>query len=46
VNLDPRHTQSGWVDFDRAPGDTYELRNFVQLDPPTLPAQPFGATRK
>ena len=60
LNLDPRNTQSGWVDFDRAPGDTYELhdlvaaghytwkgrRNFVQLNPHTLPAHVFRVTRK
>jgi len=60
VNLDPHHTQSGWVDFERAPGDTYELhdlvaaghytwtgrRNFVQLNPHTLPAHVFRVTRK
>jgi starch synthase (maltosyl-transferring) len=60
VNLDPHHTQAGWVDFERAPGDTYELhdlvaaghyswhgrRNFVQLNPHTLPAHVFRVTRK
>ena len=29
VNLDPHHMQAGWVDFDRAPGDTYELHDLV-----------------
>ena len=60
VNLDPRYTQAGFVDFDRAPGDSYVLddlvagshytwsgrRNFVQLDPHTLPAHVFRVTRK
>ena len=60
VNLDPRHTQSGWVDFDRAPAASYDLRdlvaaghytwtgqrNFVQLNPHTLPAHVFRVTRK
>ena len=60
VNLDPRYTQGGWIDFDRAPGDPYVLddlvvashytwsgrRNFVQLDPHTLPAHVFRVVRK
>jgi starch synthase (maltosyl-transferring) len=60
VNLDPVHTQSGFVDFDRAPSASYELhdlvaaghytwsgrRNFVQLNPHTLPAHVFRVTRK
>ena len=60
VNLDPRHTQSGWVDFERAPAASYDLhdlvaaghytwsgrRNFVQLNPHTLPAHVFRVTRK
>ncbi|MBV9191240.1 MAG: alpha-1,4-glucan--maltose-1-phosphate maltosyltransferase [Betaproteobacteria bacterium] len=60
VNLDPRYTQAGFIDFDRAPGDTYVLddlvagshytwsgrRNFVQLDPHTLPAHVFRVARK
>ena len=60
VNLDPRNTQSGWLDFDRAPGESYGLedlvaaghytwsgrRNFVQLNPHTLPAHVFRVTRK
>ena len=60
VNLDPRHMQAGWIDFDRAPGGSYVLddlvagshytwsgrRNFVQLDPLTLPAHVFRVTRK
>ncbi len=60
VNLDPHHQQAGWLDFDRAPGDSYALedlvaaghytwsgrRNFVQLDPHTLPAHVFRVTRK
>jgi starch synthase (maltosyl-transferring) len=60
VNLDPRYTQAGWIDFDRAPADTYQLedlvaagryswqgrRNFVQLNPHTLPAHVFRVTRK
>ena len=60
VNLDPRHTQGGWIDFDRAPGASYVLddlvaashytwsgrRNFVQLDPHTLPANVLRVTRK
>jgi len=60
VNLDPRHVQSGFVDFDRAPGTTYALqdlvasgnytwngpRNYVQLNPHTLPAHVFRVTRK
>jgi len=60
VNLDPRSTQGGWLDFDRAPGGSYVLedlvaaghytwsgrRNFVQLDPHTLPAHVFRVTRK
>jgi len=55
VNLDPNHTQAGWIDFDRAPGGAYDVvdllagghyrwgarRNFVQLDPQTLPAHVF-----
>jgi starch synthase (maltosyl-transferring) len=60
VNLDPKNTQGGWLDFDRAPGASYELhdlvaadrytwsgrRNFVQLNPNTLPAHVFRVTRK
>jgi len=60
VNLDPRNTQAGWVDFERAPAASYELhdlvadghytwsgrRNFVQLNPHTLPAHVFRVTRK
>jgi starch synthase (maltosyl-transferring) len=60
VNLDPRNTQSGWVDFERAPAASYDLhdlvaaghytwsgrRNFVQLNPHTLPAHVFRVTRK
>ncbi|HYL87810.1 MAG TPA: alpha-1,4-glucan--maltose-1-phosphate maltosyltransferase [Burkholderiales bacterium] len=60
VNLDPHHTQAGWIEFDRAPGGAYVLedlvaaghytwsgrRNFVQLDPHTLPAHVFRVTRK
>jgi len=60
VNLDSRHTQGGWLDFDRAPGDSYALddlvaaghytwsgrRNFIQLNPHTLPAHVFRVTRK
>ena len=60
VNLDPRSTQAGFIDFDRAPGASYVLddlvagshytwsgrRNFVQLDPHTLPAHVFRVTRK
>ena len=60
VNLDPRYTQGGWIDFDRAPADGYALedlvaaghytwsgrRNFVQLNPHTLPAHVFRVTRK
>ncbi len=55
VNLDPNHAQSGHVDFDRAPGGAYPVkdllsggsyawsgrRNFVRLDPQTLPAHVF-----
>jgi len=55
VNLDPNHPQAGWIDFDRAPGGSYPVkdllsggsyawsgrRNFVQLDPQTLPAHVF-----
>jgi starch synthase (maltosyl-transferring) len=29
VNVDPRYTQAGFVDFDRAPGDVYELEDLV-----------------
>ena len=29
VNLDPKNTQAGWIDFDRAPADTYELHDLV-----------------
>ena len=29
VNLDVRYTQSGHVDFDRAPGDAYEVEDLV-----------------
>jgi starch synthase (maltosyl-transferring) len=60
VNLDPRNTQAGFIDFERAPGASYVLddlvagshytwsgrRNFVQLDPHTLPAHVFRVTRK
>jgi len=60
VNLDPRNTHSGWIDFDRAPGAVYEVedlvaavrytwngrRNYVMLNPQTLPAHVFRVTRK
>jgi starch synthase (maltosyl-transferring) len=60
VNLDPFYSQAGFIDFDRAPGASYELhdlvaaghytwsgrRNFVQLNPHTLPAHVFRVTRK
>ena len=60
VNLDPHHTQSGWVDLatqelgldPQQPYQMHELltdarylwhgaRNFVQLDPQSVPAQIF-----
>ena len=60
VNLDTRHTQAGWVDFDRAPDGPYAVedllaagrydwngrRNFVQLNPQTLPAHVFRVIRR
>jgi starch synthase (maltosyl-transferring) len=60
VNLDTRHTQSGWIDFDRAPDGPYVVedllaagrydwsgrRNFVQLNPQTLPAHVFHVVRR
>jgi starch synthase (maltosyl-transferring) len=59
VNLDPRHVQSGWIDFG-TPGDVYELhdllsggrftwrggRNYVELNPHTLPAHVFRVERR
>jgi starch synthase (maltosyl-transferring) len=60
VNLDPRQVQSGWVDFDAAPGQSYEVhdllvgvrytwsgrRNYVSLNPQTLPAHVFHVLRR
>ncbi|HTK95386.1 MAG TPA: alpha-1,4-glucan--maltose-1-phosphate maltosyltransferase, partial [Terriglobales bacterium] len=59
VNLDPKYQQAGHVEFDRAPGEAYELhdllskgsytwhgrRNFIQLNPQTLPAHVFRVAR-
>ncbi len=60
VNLDPHHSQSGWVELDTAalslePRQPYQMhdlltnarylwhgaRNFVQIDPQSVPAQIF-----
>ena len=60
VNLDPHHSQSGWIELDAAslglePQQPYQMhelltgarylwhgaRNFVQLDPASVPAQIF-----
>ncbi len=65
VNLDPYHTQSGWVELDLAalgvdeqgPYQVHELlsdarylwhgaRNFVQLDPASVPAHVFRLRRR
>jgi starch synthase (maltosyl-transferring) len=57
VNLDLRHPQSGWVDFDLH--GSYEMhdllsggrwtwtgpRNYIELSPHTLPAHVFRVTR-
>jgi starch synthase (maltosyl-transferring) len=54
VNLDPLHTQSGWVDFapcalhDLLSGGHYTWtgpRNYIELSPHTLPAHVFKVTR-
>jgi starch synthase (maltosyl-transferring) len=54
VNLDPRHPQSGWVDFppctlhDLLSGGHYTWtapRNYIDLSPHTLPAHVFKVTR-
>jgi starch synthase (maltosyl-transferring) len=53
VNLDPRHVQSGWVDFgacelaDLLGGGRYTWagpRNYVELNPQTLPVHVFKVT--
>jgi len=65
VNLDPHHSQSGWVEFDtdrlaleaQQPYQMHELltdarylwhgaRNFVQLEPQSVPAQIFRVRHK
>jgi starch synthase (maltosyl-transferring) len=65
VNLDPHHTQAGFVDLALADlglgtGDSYQVhdllgsgrflwrgsRNYVELDPRTLPAHVFTVRRK
>ncbi|HEX6202416.1 MAG TPA: alpha-1,4-glucan--maltose-1-phosphate maltosyltransferase, partial [Thermoanaerobaculia bacterium] len=65
VNLDPHHTQSGWVDLpldalglpDDRPFQVHDLltdarylwngpRNFVQLDPRSVPAHLFRLRRR
>jgi len=65
VNLDPYHTQSGWVELDlealgvdeQGPYQVHELlsgarylwhgaRNFVQLDPSSVPAHVFRLRRR
>jgi starch synthase (maltosyl-transferring) len=65
VNLDPYHTQSGWVELDLealgvdelGPYQVHELlsgarylwhgaRNFVQLDPSSVPAHVFRLRRR
>ncbi|MEX2046860.1 MAG: maltotransferase domain-containing protein [Chloroflexota bacterium] len=65
VNLDPHHTQAGFVDLALADlglgtGDSYQVhdllsggrylwrgsRNYVELDPRTLPAHVFAVRRK
>jgi starch synthase (maltosyl-transferring) len=65
VNLDPYHTQSGWVELDldalgvdqQGPYQVHELlsgarylwhgaRNFVQLDPTSVPAHIFRLRRR
>lgn len=65
VNLDPHHSQSGWVELDtellglesRQPYQMHELltdarylwhgaKNFVQLDPQSMPAQIFRVRHK
>jgi starch synthase (maltosyl-transferring) len=65
VNLDPHHSQSGWVDLDaellglepKQPYQMHELltgarylwhgaRNFLQLDPLSMPAQIFRVRHK
>ena len=54
VNLDPRHTQSGWLDFP--PCEVHDLlsgghyvwraeRNYIELTPHTLPAHVFRVQR-
>jgi len=54
VNLDPRHPQSGWVDFE--PCEVHDLlsgghyvwsapRSYLELSPHTLPAHVFKVTR-
>ena len=65
VNLDPAHTQSGWVriplvDLDIHPQQPYLVhdllsdekyiwhgeRNFVQIDPQTVPAHIFRIRKR
>ncbi len=54
VNLDPRHPQSGWLDFppcevhDLLSGGHYAWRterNYIELSPHTLPAHVFRVQR-